>query len=165
MFASNKWAMAYLAPRGVGPNAWTGSDKVQTHRLRRFNLLGETLQSGQVYDIRRALQALQKLPRNQNTKFWMAGEGEMGINTLYASLFEKGIERIDLTKPPLSHWEAPAYPNVLRVLDIPQATAIASERTKVVIYADSPEKWAHVTGTAEKLGWPQNIQIRRPPAP
>ncbi len=165
MFAANKWAMAYIAPRGVGPLAWTGSDKVQTHRLRRFNLLGETLQSGQVYDIRRALQALQKIHPNSTPRTWMAAEGEMGVNALYASLFESGVERLDLAKPPVSHWTAAPYLNVLRVLDIPEAAALASERTKVVLYTDTPERWNHLTATAEKLGWPKNVQLRKPSEP
>jgi dienelactone hydrolase len=165
MLAANRWALAYVAPRGVGPLEWTGSDKVQTQRLRRFNLLGETLQSGQVYDIRRALQALRSLSANTGAKTWLAAEGEMGINALYASLFEEPVERIDLTKPPLSHKDAAAYPNVLRVLDIPQAAAMASERTKLVLYTDAPERWSHLTDTAEKLGWPNNVQLRSLPAP
>lgn len=165
MFSANKWAMAYIAPRGVGPLAWTGSDKVQTHRLRRFNLLGETLQSGQVYDIRRAVQALRTVGKNATAKTWLAAEGEMGINALYASLFEDRIERIDLSKPPVSHRDAAPYPNVLRVLDIPQAAALASEHTKVVLYTDAPEKWSHLTGTAQKLGWPKNVQLRSLSAP
>jgi hypothetical protein len=160
MLAANKWAMAYVAPRGVGPLAWTGSEMVQTQRLRRFNLLGETLQSGQVYDIRRTLQALRSVTAQPDSKIWLAAEGEMGINALYASLFEDRVERIDLTKPPLSHWDAAPYPNVLRVLDIPQAAALASERTKLVLYTDTPAKWSHLTDTAEKLGWPKNVQLR-----
>jgi dienelactone hydrolase len=165
MLSANKWAMAYLAPRGVGPLAWTGSDKVQTHRLRRFNLLGETLQSGQVYDIRRAVQALRTVSTNPNAKTWLAADGEMGINALYASLFEDRIDRIDLAKPPVSHRDAAPYPNVLRVLDIPQAAALASERTKVVLYTDTPKQWSYLTETAAKLGWPKNVQLRSLPAP
>ena len=163
--AANKRAVAYVAPRGVGPLAWSGSDKVQTHRLRRFNLLGETLQSGQVYDIRRALQALRSVSPNKAAKTWLAAEGEMGVNALYACLFEGRVERIDLAKPPLSHREAPTYLNVLRVLDIPQAAALASERTKVVLYTDSPEGWSHLTDTAARLGWPGNVQLERLPTP
>jgi dienelactone hydrolase len=164
MLTANKWAMAYVAPRGVGPLAWTGSNQVQTHRLRRFNLLGETLQSGQVYDIRRSLQALHSLTAKADAKTWLAAEGEMGINALYASLFEDRVDRIDLTKPPLSHRDAAPYPNVLRVLDIPQAAALASERTKVVLYTDTPAKWSHLSATAEKLGWAKNVQLRSLPA-
>ena len=165
MFAANKWAMAYIAPRGVGPLAWTGSDKVQTHRLRRFNLLGETLQSGQVYDIRRSLQAVRGLGQGKGSKIWLAAEGEMGVNALYASLFEDGVDRLDLTKPPVSHRDAAPYLNVLRLLDIPEAAALASQRSKLVLYTDTPEKWSHLTRTAEKLGWPKNVQFRNPAAP
>jgi hypothetical protein len=165
MLAANQWAMAYIAPRGVGPLAWTGSEKVQTQRLRRFNLLGETLQSGQVYDIRRSIQAVRSLPAAKTSRTWIAAEGEMGVNALYASLFEEGVERLDISNPPLSHREAAPYLNVLRLLDIPQAAALASERSKLVLYTNAPEKWGYVTRTAEKLGWPKNVQLRNPAAP
>lgn len=58
MLAAQKWAMGYIAPRGVGLTAWTGDAKPQTQRLRRFYLLGETKDSTQVWDIRRAVQAV-----------------------------------------------------------------------------------------------------------
>jgi hypothetical protein len=73
MFANLKWGMAYLAPRGVGLTAWTGSETAQNHRLRRFYLLGETLESSQVYDIRRAIQALRSIPGCAKPKLWLSG--------------------------------------------------------------------------------------------
>jgi hypothetical protein len=62
----------------------------------------------------------------------------------------------------VSHRDAPTYLNVLRVLDIPEAAALASERSKIVLYTDAPEKWNFLTQTAEKLGWPKNVQLRSP---
>ena len=162
MFAGNKWAMAYVAPRGVGPLAWTGSEKAQTQRLRRFYLLGETKESGQVWDIRRSLQALRSIQGFDQTKIWIAGGGSMGVNALYASLFEENISRIDLNELPTSHKDGPAYLNVLRFLDIPQAAALAAERTRVVIYAKDEDPWRYLTETAAKLGWPKNVQMREP---
>lgn len=162
MFAANKWAMAYICPRGVGPLAWTGSDKAQTQRLRRFYLLGETLESGQVWDIRRTVQALRGIQGFDQTKLWLASGGKMAVNALYASLFEDGITRLDLSQPPASHMDGPAYLNVLRFLDVPQAAAMASEHIRVVIYAKDKQPWSYLTETAEKLGWPKNVQMREP---
>jgi hypothetical protein len=45
----------------------------------------------------------------------------MGVNALYASLFEPDIARIDLHEPPTSHQKGPTYLNVLKYLDTPQA--------------------------------------------
>jgi hypothetical protein len=77
-------------------------------------------------------------------------------------LFEPGISRLDISEPPTSHMNGPTYLNVLRFLDIPQAAAMASERTKVVIYAKDKQPWDYLTQTAEKLGWPKNVQLREP---
>lgn len=162
MFASNKWAMAYIAPRGVGPLAWTGSDVANTQRLRRFYLLGETKDSGQVWDIRRTIQALRSIQGFGETKLWLASGGQMAVNALYASLFEDKISRLDLNEPPSSHMNGPAYLNVLRYLDIPQAAAMAAERSRVVIYAKDKQPWNYVTESAAKLGWPKNLQLRDP---
>jgi hypothetical protein len=152
--------MAYIAPRGVGLTAWTGDAKPQTQRLRRFYLLGETKDSAQVWDIRRAVQALRSIDGFDKTKLWLASGGAMAVNTLYASLFEENIARLDLNAPPTSHMDGPVYLNVLRYLDIPQAAAMAAERTKVVIYANEKRPWDYLTKTAEKLGWPKNVQLR-----
>ena len=56
---------------------------------------------------------------------------------LYASLFEPDIAELDLSNLPESHREGPIFLNVLRFMDIPQAIAMANERTKVRLY---PEK-------------------------
>ena len=52
----------------------------------------------------------------------------MAANTLYASLFEPDIQRLDLHDLPGSHREGPDYLNVLRFLDIPQAASTALVR-------------------------------------
>ncbi len=162
MFDSFKWAMAYIAPRGVGPTAWTGSEKAQTQRLRRFYLLGETKEGGQVWDIRRTVQAVRALDGFSQTKLWLASGGSMGVNALYASLFEDHITRVDVSSPPASHMDGPVYFNVLRYLDIPQAAALAAERTRVVIYTKDKQPWDYLVQSAEKLGWPKNVQLREP---
>lgn len=162
MFANFKWGMAYLAPRGVGPTAWTGSEKAQTQRQRRFYLLGETHASTQVYDIRRGIQALREVPDLVNTRLWVTASGSMAANCLYASLFEDDISRLDLHALPTSHMNGPAYLNVLRHLDIPMAAAMAAERTKLILYTDKKEEWTPVVKTTETLGFPKNLQLRDP---
>ncbi len=160
MFSNFKWGMAYLAPRGVGPTAWTGSDKAQNQRLRRFYLLGETLASTQAYDIWRGIQALRSIKGADKPRLWLTSSGEMAVNTLYASLFEEGIERLDLHSLPASHMSGPTYLNVLRYLDVPVAVAMACERTKVILYGDDKDTWAPVVKTVELLGQAKHLQLR-----
>ena len=51
---------AMIAPRGVGPTAFDPSEKKQTQIRRRFMLLGQTLDGMQVWDVRRAIQAIRQ---------------------------------------------------------------------------------------------------------
>ncbi len=162
MFESFKWGMAYIAPRGIGATAWTGSEKAQNHRLRRFYLLGETLDSTRVYDIRRTVEAIRQLDGLGTTKLWLTASGPMGINALYASLFTEGITRLDLHDAPTSHMDGPFYLNVLRHLDIPTAAALAAERTKIVLYTADKPAWSLLTESAKNLGWEKNVQLREP---
>ncbi len=164
MFDGSKWAMAYVCPRGVGPAAWTGSDKQQTHRLRRFYLLGQTLDGMQVWDIRRAIAALRETPYGKPA-LWLQSQHTMAGNTLYASLFEDGITRLDLHRPPASHENGPAYLNVLKYLDMPQAAAMAAERARVRIYTADKSAWSFPAQVAEKLGWKKAFELRDPLAP
>ncbi|MDB6075411.1 MAG: hypothetical protein JWO89_3051, partial [Verrucomicrobiaceae bacterium] len=108
------------------------------------------------------LQAIRGIEGFAQTKLWLTSTRQMATNCLYASLFEEGIGRVDLHDMPASHMEGPTYLNVLRFFDVPQAAAMASERTKVIIYAQDKKPWEFVSQTAEKLGWPKNVQMREP---
>ncbi len=134
-------AYAMCLPRGVGPTAWICSTTTQTQMRRRFMLLGQTLDGMRVWDIRRSVQALRSLKEFHDSPLWLAGEGEMGVNVLYASLFESTINGLDLRNIPSSHMEGPDYLNVLKILDIPEAAAMAAERCDVRLQITSAEKW------------------------
>ena len=83
---------------------------------------------------------------------------------LYASLFEPDIKRLDLYDLPKTHRDGPIFLNVNRYLDMPQAVAMAAERSKVVLYQDDDAGWEYPQAVAEKLGWDaKQIQIRKKP--
>jgi dienelactone hydrolase len=164
MFRSFKWAMAYVAPRGIGPTAWSGNEKKRTQIRRRFMLLGQTLDGMRVWDARRAAQALRSLPAMKGVPLWMQGEREMSGVALYASLWEPEVARLDLWELPRSHRDGPDFLNVLRVLDVPQAVALAAERSKVRIYDKEQSGWEYPMEVARKLKWdPKQIQLRAVP--
>ncbi|MCA9072683.1 MAG: acetylxylan esterase, partial [Planctomycetaceae bacterium] len=77
MFQSFPWAMAYVAPRGVGPTAWKDNERYQTHIRRRFMLLGQTWHGQQVWDARRAVQALRQVEGMDSVQLWLQGERDM----------------------------------------------------------------------------------------
>jgi hypothetical protein len=69
---------------------------------------------------------------------------------LYAGLFEPAVERFDLHKLPASHRDGPTFLNVLRVLDLPQAVALAFPR-KVILYDVEPSAWTWPETVAKQL--------------
>jgi hypothetical protein len=152
-------AIAFVCPRGVGPTAWTGTEKEQTHRLRRFYLLGQTLDGMRVWDIRRAISALRTTPFSKAT-LHLRGSAEAGVNALYASMFEDGIASVELENPPVSHMKAPVYLGILRVMDIPQAVARAAARTKVIVLAEREGEWDSARDAVAKIGRSSSLEIR-----
>jgi dienelactone hydrolase len=168
MLETFPWVMTYVCPRGVGPTAWDQSEKKQIQHRRRFYLLGQTLEEMQMLDVRRAVETVPTLPGLSNVPLWLQSHRTMAGVTLYASLFESAlfkpeIKRLDLYELPKSHRDGPALFNVSRYFDMPQAVALAGERSQVVIYQDE-EGWDYPQSVAEKLGWDaKQIQIRKKP--
>ena len=161
MFRQFKWGMAYVAPRGIGPTAWAGDAKKQTQIRRRFMLLGQTLDGMRVWDTRRAMQALRTIRPLSDVPLWLQSERTMAGVTLYAALFEPDVKRLDLWRLPKSHQEGPDFLNVLRVLDVPQAVAMAAETSQVVIYQDDKSGWEYPAAVVGKLGWDEKqFQVR-----
>ena len=133
---SKNLVLAYVAPRGIGLTAWNPDERKQTQIRRRFMLLGQTLDGMQVWDVRRAIQALRQIEMLNNVPVALKGQRLMAGIVLYASLFESDIVGLDLWNLSDSHRDGPVFLNVLRYMDIPQAKAIASKRTKVRIYPE-----------------------------
>lgn len=179
MLRSQPWAVATLAPRGVGPTSWNPDPRSVVHNRRRFLLLGQTWEGMQAYDIRRGLQALRTHVRigrqSGEVPVWVQAKGGMAVLAAHASLFEPAVARLDLHEVPASH-DRPAPPsasgapvgvsappllNVLRTLDVPQAIAMAADRTEVVLYDVDEEAFAFVKGVSRVAGWPgKQLQFR-----
>ena len=166
MFKTFPWVMSYVAPRGVGPTAFNQDEKKQIQIRRRFYLIGQTLDGQQVWDVRRAIQATREIESLKEVPLWLQSHRNMAGVTLYASLFEDDIKRIDLYELPTSHREGPIFFNVERYLDMPQALAMAAERTRVILYQDDPAAgWQYPRDVAAKLGWDaKQLQFRKKPA-
>ena len=155
--------MAYVAPRGIGPWPYEGNEKYQTHLRRRFMLLGQTLDGMRVYDARRAIAAVRSVDRLQETPLWLQSSRTMAGITLYASLFEPNIKRLDLHELVATHRDGPILLNVSRILELPQAVTMAAERSQVRLYTSQPGAWSYPEQTAKKLAWPEKqFQLRKP---
>ena len=152
MLENQDWAMAYVAPRGIGPTSWSGDARKRNHILRRFYLLGQTLDGMRVYDVVRSAKALRGIEGMKKVPLWMQAHGAMAANLLYASLYVPEVTRLDLHDLPTSHIQGPAYLNVLRHLDLPQAVALATERARVVLYQPEAKYDPFPAKVTEALG-------------
>ena len=130
----------------TGPSrAIDGPTNVVKQLRRRFMLVGTTIDSMRVFDL---VQALERSPE----KVEMEAEGDMAVNALFASLFTDKVKSLKLKGLPESLEKGPDYLNVLRVLDIREALALAKEHAKVeVIESNVDANYANELGQA--LGW------------
>ena len=150
---ANQTARAFVAPRGIGLTAWTRQEPKATQLRRRFMLLGQTLDAMRVWDVRRTLLAVRAVQGKRQVPFTLAASGSMAVNVLYASLWETGIAALHLQELPNSHQAGPDYLNVLRFLDVPQAVAMAAERSEVHLCQNAASAWDYPEQVAAKLGW------------
>jgi hypothetical protein len=126
-------AVAFFAPRGVGATAFSGDDRRLTKIRRRFMLLGETLDGMRVWDIRRAVQAIQSVCKSP-VKIGVEAGGSTAVNTLYAALFEPTVTKLDLYDLPQSQQlTGPDYLGVLKVTDLPQVEEAVATKTELTI--------------------------------
>jgi hypothetical protein len=54
--------------------------------------------------------------------------------------------------------------NVLKYLDVPQALAMASGRSKLRLYTADKDQWKFLSETAANLGRKDAVQLLDPPA-
>lgn len=154
------WAMAWVAPRGIGATRWNQTEKKQTQHRRRFYLLGQSLDGMRVYDVRRALQTLRADAGFRNVPTWLQAEGSMAGIAAYASIFEPPLARIDLHNPPATHRDGPFLLNVRRYLDMPEIIALAAEKSRVIAYETDADKWKLPAAVTRLLGKDKNFGVR-----
>jgi hypothetical protein len=154
--------LAYVAPRGVGPTAWDQGERKQTQHQRRFYLLGQTLDGMRVWDVRRAIQAVRSLETIGSAPLSLHGQRTAAGVAVYAALFEADIRRLDLRDLPRTHRDGPYLLNVQRSLDMPQAVAMAAEKSQIVIGQAETAGWDYPSAVVQQLGWDiQRLQIQR----
>ena len=163
MLKNNDWAIIYFPPRGIGPTAWDPTPFKQNQHQRRFYLLGQTLDGMRCWDVRRAIQAIRT---EVSAPLWLQSHGPMAGVTLYASLFETDIGRLDLYDLPTSHRQGPFFLHVRQVLDMPQAVSMGAAKSQVILYQDDDRAWQYVHQTSSSLGWKsRQFQFRTLPGP
>lgn len=151
-------AVVLVAPRGVGRTAFDPAERKQIQHRRRFYLLGQTLEGMQIWDLRRAIAAAGRIDPLGTLPMTLVGERTGAALALYATLFEPTVAELRLVEPPASHAQGPYLLNISRVLEPPQAVAMAAEATHIVLETSDPAAWDYPRAVAASLGW-QSLQI------
>ena len=92
--------------------------------------LGQTAATMQIYDVRRALQALAEVDDLKGRDRNLSAEGEAAGWTLYAAMFEDEIHTLTLKDLPSRNRRAPDLLNVSRFVEIPHLLQIAASRVE-----------------------------------
>ena len=150
-----------------GPDSKETNESAATARKavqirRRYMLLGETIDSVRVQRIVGLVKTVRQTDQEwgPHGRICVEAEGDMAVNALYASLFAP-VDELVLTNLPKSHMNGPDYLNVLRILDIPQAVAMASERSRVELRGTNEADWQFAVQTARVGGFEKNLRISR----
>jgi hypothetical protein len=121
--------------------------KAQTQLRRRYMLVGTTLDSMRVFDL---IEALKTIPDNQ---IILEARGNMAANALFASLFTDKIKTLRLSGLPATLDKSGLdYLNILRVLDVREALALAAEHTNLEL-TDTAADLTYAESTAATLRW------------
>ena len=124
---ASSMTMAFFAPRGVGLTVWSGDAKRLRKVRRRFMTMGQTADSMRVWDIQRAVAALDGVHGLTWRDLEVESAREMGINVLYAALFERRVDALRLSDLPETHLEGPDYLGILKVTDVPEVMAAVAD--------------------------------------
>jgi dienelactone hydrolase len=150
-----------LMPRGVGPTKWTTKNP-PNYVERSLALLGRTVDSGRVWDVRVAAFALRQMlsaKGAKNVAVKVIGKGQAGILGAYAALFEPAISEVVLVQPTETHMQGPHFLNVLRVLDIPEALGLLAPK-KLAIHGAGLESFKKTATLYEIAGAKDRLVIR-----
>ena len=157
---STSYPTVLVAPRGIGPTAWTDDVRERVQVRRRHMLIGQTLDGMRVWDLCRAMDALAEIENVRDRELVMIAGGKMATNVLFASLFRDGIAGLNLAGLDESlRAGGPDYLNVLRYLDVPAALAMSVERHHVRLFGARAEAWEFVSELSGKLRWETRLDV------
>ena len=147
-----------LQPRGVGPTRWTRKNP-PNYVERRHVLIGNTVETGQVWDVIAASRLLRS--RYAGVPLCVAGQRGAAILAAYAALWEPDITEVLLDQPPASHQEpgCPNFLNVLRVCDVPDVLAMLAPR-RLTVLGSSQEVIQHVQAGYRAAGAEANLSVQ-----
>lgn len=114
-------------------------------------LLGTTLESMQLWDLLRSIDYLQDEEKLKLSSISVYGRRSMGAHALYAGALDERITRVIVENPPESHWDGPAFLNVLRHTDLPEVASLVLPR-EIVSLSKTSAAFNHARAIATLSG-------------
>ncbi len=159
-------SFVYCVPRGVGPTEWSRNDRTRTHIRRRFMQLGQTAATMQIWDVRRAMQALDQLQDFASRDRNIHAEGDAAVWSLYASLFEPRIGQLELQGMPTTNRDVPDLLNVSRFVELTHVLMMAADRVegiRLIVDESDRQAWQPIVLSGESSAAdrtrPKQIQL------
>ncbi|HJS08324.1 MAG TPA: prolyl oligopeptidase family serine peptidase [Pirellulales bacterium] len=149
----------FFAPRNHGPTATNADTRPQTQLRRRYMLLGESLEGMQTWDVLRATQTIGSIGERSGRELHVRAKGDLAAAALYASLRQGLPVSLELISPPASHHTGAPLFHVLRHLDMPQAVALAAERSPVKLLDVNENDWRFAIDTFKNMQWHNRLTI------
>jgi hypothetical protein len=112
-----------LAPRGVGPTAWTKNNPPNFVE-RAHALVGRTVDQGRVWDVMATADWIANSSDTGPRSVRIAGKGAAAVVAAYAILLGCTAENLLMIEPTGSHRQGPVFLDILHVLDIPEALGL-----------------------------------------
>ncbi len=127
-----------FCPRGVGPNAWVGDEKKQIQIRRRFQLIGTTVDTARVWDIRQAIAMLRGLAGGKS-KLDVIATGTNGWLSLVAVTFQQGVSSLSVSGLDLSPDQLPVFLGQARIVSPHELFMLAAVQCPVAVSDSSSE--------------------------
>ena len=126
--------------RALEQNLRSFSDDDLVHHMKRQAMVaGTTLESMQVFEILRSLELLRSLPGVDPRAITILGNGNDGVNGMYAALLDGQVQRVVVHSPTPSHVQGPHYLGVLRYTDVSRTAALLEPRLRT--YGEVPDRF------------------------
>lgn len=147
--------LVLFAPRYLSAAGAVANDKKWTQLRRRFMLLGQTLAGMQVWDIRRAVEAIRSIREYHDRRIKCTAVGEHAALALCAAPMLQPTVTIYCANVSTNPHFGPDFLNMRRITGLPGIAALVAERSEVrVPLADEIEAdWRFPEDLSARLGW------------
>jgi dienelactone hydrolase len=132
---ANEWVIGCLL-RGSGETVWPGDAASSIHFRRRLALIGESLESGRVWDLRQSIRRLQtelETTSESPCPVTIRSSDADGWIAALTAVFDPSVKSIELNRFPVDRQARPVLPAFDRVMTPAELVVLAASSCRVTI--------------------------------